>query len=94
MKETNIYDIIRINIKKIRQEKGLTQAQLAEKTDLSHDYIRQIESLKVANTFSVDTLYRIAKALDTDISKLFKEWLINNHSFHFHYDLIILYLRY
>ncbi len=73
MKESHIYDIIRINIKKIRQEKGLTQAQLAEKTDLSHDYIRQIESLKVANTFSVDTLYRIAKALDTDISKLFKE---------------------
>ena len=73
MKEYNIYDIIRINIKKIRQEKGLTQAQLTEKTDLSHDYIRQIESLKVANTFSVDTLYRIAKVLDTDISKLFKE---------------------
>ena len=73
MNEPNIYDIIRINIKKIRQEKGLTQAQLAEKADLSHDYVRQIESLKVANTFSVDTLYRIAKALDTDISKLFKE---------------------
>lgn len=73
MNEANIYDIIRINIKKIRQEKGLTQAQLAEKADLSHDYIRQIESLKVANTFSVDTLYRIAKALDIDISKLFKE---------------------
>lgn len=73
MKEAHIYDIIRINIKKIRQEKGLTQAQLAEKADLSHDYIRQIESLKVANTFSVDTLYRIAKVLDIDISKLFKE---------------------
>ena len=73
MKESNIYDIIRINIKKIRQEKGLTQAQLAEKANLSHDYVRQIESLKVANTFSVDTLYRIAKALDTNISKLFKE---------------------
>ena len=73
MNEPNIYDIIRINIKKIRQEKGLTQAQLAEKADLSHDYVRQIESLKVANTFSVDTLYRIAKALDTNISKLFKE---------------------
>ena len=73
MKESHIYDIIRINIKKIRQEKGLTQAQLAEKADLSHDYIRQIESLKVANTFSVDTLYRIAKVLDTDINKLFKE---------------------
>ncbi len=72
MNEANIYDIIRINIKKIRQEKGLTQAQLAEKADLSHDYIRQIESLKVANTFSVDTLYRIAKALEINPSKLFE----------------------
>lgn len=72
MNEPNIYDIIRINIKKIRQEKGLTQAQLAEKEDLSHDYIRQIESLKVANTFSVDTLYRIAKALEINPSKLFE----------------------
>ena len=72
MKESNIYDIIRINIKKIRQEKGLTQAQLAEKTDLSHDYTRQIEYLKVANTFSVDTLYRIAKALEINPSKLFE----------------------
>lgn len=72
MNEPNIYDIIRINIKKIRQEKGLTQAQLAEKADLSHDYIRQIESLKVANTFSVDTLYRIAKALEINPSKLFE----------------------
>ena len=72
MNEANIYDIIRINIKKIRQEKGLTQAQLAEKADLSHDYIRQIEYLKVANTFSVDTLYRIAKALEINPSKLFE----------------------
>jgi len=34
----------------------MTQAELAEKANLSHDYIRQIESDKVANTFSVQTL--------------------------------------
>ena len=44
----------------------MTQAQLAEKTNLSHDYIRQIESDKVANTFSIQTLYEISLALNTD----------------------------
>ena len=46
--KTNIYDIIRRNIKKYRKEKGLTSAQLAEMVDLTHDFIRQIESEKVA----------------------------------------------
>ncbi len=51
----------------------MTQAELAEKANLSHDYIRQIESDKVANTFSVQTLYDIAEALEVDIGLLFKE---------------------
>lgn len=67
--EPNIYDIIRKNIKKYRNEKGLTSAQLAELIDLDHDFIRQIESLKVAKNFSVDTLYRISVALDTSLDK-------------------------
>lgn len=41
----------------------MTQAKLAEKSYLSHDYIRQIESEKVANTFSVQTIYDISVAL-------------------------------
>ena len=71
MKESHIYDIIRINIKKIRQEKGLTQAQLAEKTNYSTQFISNIES-KTHQTFSLGTLYRIALILDIDISELFK----------------------
>lgn len=71
--ETNIYDIIRKNIKKYRKEKGLTSAKLAELVDLSPDFIRQIESEKVANTFSVDTLYRISVALDTSLDKFIEK---------------------
>lgn len=67
--DTNIYDTIRKNIKKYRKEKGMTSAQLAELVDLSHEFIRQIESEKVANTFSVDTLYRISVALDVTLDK-------------------------
>ena len=44
--DSAIYDTIRKNIKKYRKEKGLTSAQLAELVDLSHDFIRQIESEK------------------------------------------------
>ena len=69
----NIYDVIRRNIKKYRQDRHMTQAKLAEKTNLSHDFIRQIESERVANTFSVQTLYDISQALEIDVGLLFKE---------------------
>lgn len=72
MKKTDIYAVVRKNIKKYRIEKNITQAELAEKADLTHDYIRQIESNKVANTFSVQTLYDISVALDIEIGKLFE----------------------
>lgn len=62
--DTDIYNTIRKNIRKYRLEKGITSAELAEMVDLSHDFIRQIQSEKVANNFSVETLYRISKALD------------------------------
>ena len=71
--DTQIYNTIRKNIRKYRMKKGITSAQLAEMVDLSHDFIRQIESDKVANSFSVETLYRISKALDVPIDELVKK---------------------
>lgn len=70
--DINIYSVIRHNIRKYRKLKNITQAELAEKANLTHDYIRQIESDKVANTFSVQTLYDICVALDIDPGKLFE----------------------
>ena len=72
MNKTDIYKVIRKNIIKYRKLKNMTQAELAEKADLSHDYIRQIESEKIANTFSVQTIYDISVALDVSIELLFK----------------------
>ena len=69
----NIYDVIRKNIKKYRKEKNMTSAELAELVDLSHDFIRQIESEKAAYNFSVDTLYRISVALEVSLDDLIKE---------------------
>ncbi len=50
---SSIYDVIRKNIRKYRKEKGITSAQLAEMTGLSHDFIRQIQSDKTRYNFSV-----------------------------------------
>ena len=69
----NIYDTIRKNIKKYRKKKGLTSAELAELVDLSHDFIRQIESEKAAYNFSVETFYKISVALGVKLDDLIKE---------------------
>ncbi|MCL2568813.1 MAG: helix-turn-helix domain-containing protein [Oscillospiraceae bacterium] len=66
----DIYNTIRKNIKQHRKQRKMTAEQLAELVDLSYDFIRQIESEKVANTFSVDTLYRIAIALNVSVDVL------------------------
>ena len=67
------YDVIRINIRKFRKEKGYTQAKLASEADLSVDYISEIESLKKKKSFSIATLGRIADVLDIKIENFFKE---------------------
>ena len=68
--DVTIYDTIRRNIKKYRKERNLTSAQLAEMVGLSHDFLRQIESEKVRNNFSVETFYKIAVALNVTLDEL------------------------
>ena len=67
-----LYNQIAKNIKKYRNEAKTTQAVLAEKIDVSHEYIRMIESNKGDKTFSVYTIYNISKVLNINISKLFE----------------------
>lgn len=71
--DENIYNTIRKNVKKYRKERGLTSAQLAEMVDLSHDFIRQIESEKVGYNFSVETFYKISVALEVSLDKLIEK---------------------
>ena len=66
----DIYNTIRKNIKKYRKERKMTAAQLAEIVELSHEFIRQIESEKGPTNFSVDTFYRISVALDVSLDAL------------------------
>lgn len=47
--------------------------QLAEMVDLSHDFIRQIQSDKAGYNFSVDTFYRISVALGVSLDDLIQK---------------------
>lgn len=70
---TNIYDTVRYNIRKYRKLKGMTQQELADLAELSHGYIREIESLNMGITFSLDAVEKIANALEIQTKYLFEE---------------------
>lgn len=67
------YVIVRRNIKKIRKSKNLTQQQLSELTEVSREYICDIENDSRKKHVTIAVLGRIAKALNTPISDFFKE---------------------
>ena len=69
----NIYDTVRKNIKKYRIKKGMTQQDLADASYLSHGYIREIESINMGSTFSLDAVEKIANGLGIDFKLLFEE---------------------
>ncbi|BCJ92825.1 hypothetical protein acsn021_03940 [Anaerocolumna cellulosilytica] len=56
------------NIKKFRKQKGLTQAELGKRLDVTQQMIGQFENDK--NSPQMDTLKKIATALEIDISDL------------------------
>ena len=71
-KHYDIYEVIARNIKYYRKCKNMTQAQLAEKTEYSHEFIRRIEAPNSKKNFSIDAVSNIANALDIDIELLFE----------------------
>lgn len=72
LQEEIFWNIIRINIRYYRNKRNLTQVELAEKCNLSYDYINEIESLTNNKTFSLSTLFIIANVLRIDIRELFR----------------------
>lgn len=65
------YNNFRNNIKYYRKLNNLTQEELAEKTDLSISYIKQIESNKEFKNVSLTVILKLSKALDVSVDKLF-----------------------
>lgn len=74
-----IYELVSKNIKYFRMHNNskyssygrMTQEKLAEKADLSHSLISNIEAPKVQQSFSIAVLYRIARVLEVDIKEFF-----------------------
>ena len=73
VKNFDIYEIIAKNIKNYRKIKKMTQAELAEKTEYSHEFIRRIEAPNSKKNFSIDAVSNIADALDISIELLFEK---------------------
>ena len=69
----NIYTIIGKNIKKYRKANGLTQEQLALKTNLSCGFIKNLEAKSVRATISIETLELIAECLNVKIGNFFED---------------------
>ncbi len=67
------YSIIRTNIKKYRKERRLTQQDLADMTDISREYICDVENESRNKHITISLLGRIAEALDVDIEFFFKK---------------------
>ncbi len=69
----NIKTIICKNIKKYRNQKGISLANLAEKIDVSVDHLKRIEAPNDRNNISLITLYKISIVLGIRIDKFFEE---------------------
>lgn len=61
------YSIIRKNIKKFRKEQKFTQQDLADMTEMSREYICDVENESKNKHITISKLGRIAEALGIDI---------------------------
>jgi transcriptional regulator with XRE-family HTH domain len=69
MSNTNPQSKIAKNIKRIRQEKGISQDRLSKLADLSLNTVVTVESGVNPNP-TIETLTKIAKALDVRVDDL------------------------
>ena len=67
------YTIIRKNIRKFRLEQNLTQQDLADMTEMSREYICDIENESRNKHLTISVLGRISEALNVNISEFFNE---------------------
>jgi transcriptional regulator with XRE-family HTH domain len=74
---SNGLNVLGLNVRRRREEKGLTQEALAEKANLDPTYISGIE--RGVRNPSVLSVVRVAKALETTPSKLLERVVGDGH---------------
>ena len=70
MDEASLRDLLSQNIKRYRQQKGWSQALLAEKMEISTNYLSNIETKR--GWVSPFSLVKLANALEIEVFELFK----------------------
>lgn len=64
---------VRKNIRKYRLIRNYTLQELADKTNLTHGYVRDLECLTIDKTPTLETIGKFAEALGIDIRQLFDD---------------------
>lgn len=64
---------VRKNIRKYRLIRNYTLQQLADMTNLTHGYVRDLECLTINKTPTLETIGKFANALEIDIRQLFDD---------------------
>ena len=64
---------VRKNIRKYRLIRGYTLQELADLTELTHGYVRDLECLSNDKTPTLETIGKFANALEIDIRQLFDD---------------------
>ncbi len=67
------FTVARMNIRKYRKLAGITSQELADKAQLSYQFLKNLQSKKAVVRPRLDSLYRIAKALDIELKQLFDD---------------------
>lgn len=70
--EEELHKVIGSTIRALRKERSLTLKQMARRTSLSVSLLSQIE--RAESSASISSLYKIALALDTRITRLFGDF--------------------
>lgn len=66
------YKMIGLKVAYYRKLRGLTQEMLADQMGVDTSFIGQIEAPNIYKAISMDTLFRISKALDTEPYRFLK----------------------
>lgn len=65
--------LVRKNIRKYRLMRKYTLQELADKSGFTHGYVRDLESLGIDKTPTLEALGKFANALEIDIRQLFDD---------------------
>ncbi len=67
------FTVARMNIKKYRAKMGITSQELADRAQLSYQFLKNLQSKKAVVRPRLDSLARIAKALNIELRQLFDD---------------------